>query len=153
MIELVIAFVGIIALLTMKASSAIVYARKFLFEWVGVCMCIVLIGSVIIYYQSYSGTAVTRIITMGGLAANTIYLNNNFTSITIYATTNGVLHGYVGNSTTTLLIAINDTPSVASGFGVLDLPGSVTSTLVVPEGDYYLFNYSVANFTLEKVRT
>jgi hypothetical protein len=149
MIEIVIGLLGKIALLYTKSVATQVYARKFLYEWLSLCFCLILAGALILYYQSYSGTVVST----SGPTSNTLYLNNNFTSITIYSTTNSVLKGYVGNSVTTLLIAINDTPTIASGIGVTDLPGSVTSTLVVPEGDYYQYNYTQASFTLVKVRT
>lgn len=149
MIALVIVLAGLITLLGMKAQGTPVYARKFLFEWLGICMCLVLVGMLIVYYQSYSGTTISTIPPV----TNTIYYNSNYTQITVYATTNGVMRGYVGNSMKTLLMAINDSPSVATGAGVVWIPGSHTSTLVVPQGDYYLFNYTQGTFTLQKVRT
>jgi hypothetical protein len=149
MLEIVIGMVGVIAMLAMKAKATPVFARQFLYEWLGICFCLLMVGATIIYYQSFYGTVVSTT----SPTANTIYLNNNYTSITIYATTNSVVRAWVGNTTSTLLMVINNTPTSVTGVSITDLPGSVTSTLVVPQGDYYKFNYTSAAFTLVKVRT
>lgn len=149
MIELVVAVVGIIALIYMKATTSTVPARRFLYDWLGVCFCLILIGAMIVYYQNYSGTVVSTT----APASNTIYRNTNYSEITIYATSTEAVSAWIGNSTTNLALAINTTPDTVSGIGVSFIGGQATVTLAVPQGDYYKYNYTNAAFTLVEVRT
>jgi len=87
------------------------------------------------------------------IASNTIYQNTNSSPLYIYATTSSQLKGWLGASSNSLQLVINDQGQLVTTLTGVSLTYNDTTLLVVPPQWYYKFNFTSGNFIGEYIST
>ncbi len=87
------------------------------------------------------------------ISSNSVYQNTNSSPLYIYATTSSQLKGWLGASSNSLQLAINDQAMIVTTLTGISLTYNDTTLLVVPPQWYYKFNFTSGNFIGEYIST